>query len=173
MSFTAWLIPLIITGLFGWGLVCGVDVFDCFLQGAKEGLRTAASITPALVCLLTAVTMLRASGGLAVLTGFLRPATEALGFPAEALPLALLKPVSGSGSTALLHQLLEQYGPDGFIGRVASVLAASSETTFYAIAVYYGAVQVRRTRHTLVSSLAGDAAAMLMSALSVRLLLGA
>ena len=108
MSFTAWLIPLIITGLFGWGLACGVDVFDCFLQGAKEGLRTAASITPALVCLLTAVTMLRASGGLAVLTGFLRPAAEALRFPAEALPLALLKPVSGSGSTALLHQLLEQ-----------------------------------------------------------------
>ena len=78
MGFTAWLIPLIITGLFGWGLACGVDVFDCFLQGAKEGLRTAASITPALVCLLTAVTMLRASGGLAVLTGFLRPASGLL-----------------------------------------------------------------------------------------------
>ena len=84
MSFSAWFIPLLITGLFSWGLCSGVDVFDCFLQGAKEGL----------------------SGALDVLTGFLRPVTQLIGFPAEVLPLALLRPVSGSGGTALLHQLL-------------------------------------------------------------------
>ena len=135
MHFSAWLIPLLITGLFGWGLCAGVDVFDCFLRGAREGLKTAAAITPALVCLLTVVTMFRAGGALELLTGLLRPLASAVGFPAEVLPLALLRPVSGSGGTALLHQLLGQYGPDSFIGRVGSVLAAASETTFYAIAV--------------------------------------
>ena len=172
MAFSAWIIPLFITVLFGWGLVAGVDVFGCFLQGAKEGLKTAAYVTPALVCLLTVVTMFRQSGALEVLTGFLRPLAAAVGFPAEVLPLALLRPVSGSGGTALLHQLLEQYGPDGFIGRVGSVLAGASETTFYAIAVYYGAVGIRRTRHTLASALTGDLAAALMSAVAVRLLMG-
>lgn len=114
MSFSAWFIPLLITGLFSWGLCTGVDVFDCFLQGAKEGLKTAASITPALVCLLTVVTMFCHSGALDVLTGFLRPVTQLIGFPAEVLPLALLRPVSGSGGTALLHQLL------GNTARIAS-----------------------------------------------------
>ena len=164
MSFSAWFIPLLITGLFSWGLCSGVDVFDCFLQGAKEGLKTAASITPALVCLLTVVTMFCHS--------FLRPVTQLIGFPAEVLPLALLRPVSGSGGTALLHQLLGEYGPDSFIGRVGSVLAAASETTFYAIAVYYGAVGIRRTRHTMAAALTGDLTAALVSALAVRLLLG-
>ena len=157
MSFSAWFIPLLITGLFSWGLCSGVDVFDCFLQGAKEGLKTAASITPALVCLLTVVTMFCHSGALDVLTGFLRPVTQLIGFPAEVLPLALLRPVSGSGGTALL---------------VGSVLAAASETTFYAIAVYYGAVGIRRTRHTMAAALTGDLTAALVSALAVRLLLG-
>ena len=165
MSFSAWFIPLLITGLFSWGLCSGVDVFDCFLQGAKEGLKTAASITPALVCLLTVVTMFCHSGALDVLTGFLRPVTQLIGFPAEVLPLALLRPISGSGGTALLHQLLGEYGPDSFIGRVGSVLAAASETTFYAIAVYYGAVGIRRTRHTMAAALTGD----LTAALSVPL----
>ena len=169
MGFSAWVVPLLITGLFGWGLCSGVDVFDCFLKGAGEGLRTAVSVTPALVCLLTVVSMLRAGGALEIITGFLRPAAEALGFPAE----VLLRPVSGSGGTALLHQLLGQYGADSFIGRVGSVLAAASETTFYAIAVYYGAVGVRRTRHTLAAALTGDAVAALVSALAVRWLLGA
>ena len=160
MSFSAWFIPLLITGLFSWGLCSGVDVFDCFLQGAKEGLKTAASITPALVCLLTVVTMFCHSGALDVLTGFLRPVTQLIGFPAEVLPLALL------------HQLLGEYGPDSFIGRVGSVLAAASETTFYAIAVYYGAVGIRRTCHTMAAALTGDLTAALVSALAVRLLLG-
>lgn len=172
MHFSAWLIPLLITGLFGWGLCAGVDVFDCFLRGAREGLKTAAAITPALVCLLTVVTMFRAGGALELLTGLLRPLASAVGFPAEVLPLALLRPVSGSGGTALLHQLLGRYGPDSFIGRVGSVLAAASETTFYAIAVYYGAVGIRRTRHTLAAALTGDLTAALVSALAVRLLLG-
>ena len=169
MSFSAWFIPLLITGLFSWGLCSGVDVFDCFLQGAKEGLKTAASITPALVCLLTVVTMFCHSGALDVLTGFLRPVTQLIGFPAEVLPLALLRPVSGSGGTALLHQLLGEYGPDSFMGRG---LPAASETPFSAIAVYYGAVGIRRTRHTMAAALTGDLTAALVSALAVRLLLG-
>lgn len=172
MGFSAWIVPLLIAGLFGWGLACGVDIFDCFLRGAGEGLRTVVSVAPALVCLLTVISMLRASGALEILIGLIRPLTDAVGFPAEVLPLALLRPISGSGSTALLYRLLEEYGADSFIGRVGSVLAGASETTFYAIAVYYGAVGIRRTRHTLAAALIGDMTAALMSVLAVRLLLG-
>ena len=170
MSFTAWLIPLIITGLFGWGLACGVDVFDCFLQGAKEGLRTAASITPALVCLMTAVAMFKSSGALDVLVGLFAPLAEAIGAPAEVVPLALLRPLSGSGALVIFRDILQECGPDSFAGRVASVLEGSTETTFYTIAVYFGATGVQKTGRTLPAALSADLAGMAMSVLSVRLL---
>lgn len=172
MRFTDWVIPAVISGVFLYGLCRGLDVFSCFIEGAKQGLQTAADILPALVCLLVAVSLFRAGGCLELLTHFLRPVVERIGFPAEAVPLALLRPVSGSGSLALLSDLLQQYGPDSFIGRVASVLQGAGETTFYAVTVYYGSVGIRRTRHTLAASLTADAAGALLAAFSVRLLLG-
>lgn len=172
MSFTDWIIPLTISGIFLYGLCCGVDIFDCFLQGAKQGLQTAAQILPALVCLLTAVAMFKASGCLAVLTHAVQPLADRLGFPAEVVPLALLRPVSGSGAMALFNDLLQTYGPDGFIGRVASVLEGSTETTFYTIAVYYGAVSVKKSRHTLAASLSADFVGFAASVLAVRLFFG-
>lgn len=171
MSFTDWILPCVIAGIFLWGMAKGVDTFACFLEGAKEGLRVAVSVTPALICLITAVSMFRASGGLDVLVWALSPAAKLLGIPPEVMPLALLRPVSGSGATAVFTDILARYGPDSYIGRVASVMQGSTETTFYTIAVYYGATEVKRTRHTLTSSLSADLVGAVMSAVAVRLLL--
>ena len=159
------IVPVIIGGIFLFGICKGVNTFDAFLEGAKEGLSTVVSITPALICLLTAVAMFKASGALDVLSW-------GLGLPREVIPLALLRPISGSGAMVLFNDLLVTYGPDSFIGRVASVMEGSTETTFYTIAVYYGAIGVKKTRHTLPSALSADLAGMVMSALAVRLFLG-
>ena len=167
------LVPGIIGGIFLFGVVRGVNTFDAFLEGAREGLSTAVSITPALICLLTAVAMFKASGALDVLSWGLSPLAQAVGLPGEVIPLALLRPISGSGAMVLINDLLAVYGPDSFIGRVASVMEGSTETTFYTIAVYYGATHVTRTRHTLPSALSADLAGILMSGVAVRLFLGA
>ena len=166
------LIPMLLAAVAVAALARRQDLYAALLEGGLDGLRLLVSIVPALVMLLTAVHLLRASGAVDLLTRRLTPAARVLGLPPQVLPLLLLRPVSGSGGTALLHQPLGEYGPDSFIGRVGSVLAAASETTFYAIAVYYGAVGIRRTRHTMAVALTGDLTAALVSALAVRLLLG-
>ena len=166
------LIPCLLAGIFGYGLWKGVPVFDTFLEGAASGLKTAVSIAPALVCLLTAIAMLEQSGAMDFLMWCLKPAAELLRVPQELLPLALMRPISGSGATAILNSMLERFGPDSFLGRAASILQGSTETTFYTIAVYYGAVSVRRTRHTLPAALAGDFTGLLLSVAAVRLFWG-
>ncbi len=167
------IVPGIIGGIFLFGVARGVNTFDAFLEGAREGLSTAVSITPALICLLTAVAMFKASGALDVLSWGLSPLAQAVGLPGEVIPLALLRPISGSGAMVLFNDLLAVFGPDSFIGRVASVMEGSTETTFYTIAVYYGATHVTRTRHTLPSALSADLAGILMSGVAGRLFLGA
>lgn len=166
-----YIVPLLIAFIFIWGLAKGVDVFDCFLQGAAEGLRSAVSILPALICLLTAVSMFKASGAMATLLWAIEKPAAAIGFPREVLPLALMRPISGSGAMAIFNDLLKECGPDSFSGRVASILLGSTETTFYTIAVYYGATKVKNTRHTLAASLAGDLTGFLFSLFTVSLLL--
>ena len=166
------IVPGIIGGIFLFGVLRGVNTFDAFLEGAREGLSTAVSITPALICLLTAVAMFKASGALDVLSWGLSPLARAAGLPQEVIPLALLRPISGSGAMVLFNDLLAVYGPDSFIGRVASVMEGSTETTFYTIAVYYGATHVTKTRHTLPSALSADLAGIIMSGIAVRLFLG-
>jgi spore maturation protein B len=116
-----------------------------------------------------AVSMLSASGALDLLASFLGPAAGALGIPVQIIPLALIKPVSGSGATAILTQIYKDCGPDSFAGRVASVMAGSTETTFYAVAVYFGSVGIKKTRHTIPAAVAGDITALILSSLSVRL----
>lgn len=164
-----WTVPLAVAAILLFCLFRRVPVFDAFTGGAKEGLRTAISILPTLVGLMTAVTMLSASGALDLLAQIVHPLADALGLPAGVVPLVLMKPVSGSGSNAILAQILQQYGPNSFTGRVASVLAGSTETALYCIAVYYGAVGIRKTRHTLPAALTGDLAACLAAPLAIRL----
>ena len=154
-----------------FGLIKRVPVFDCFLEGAKEGFLTLYRIAPTILGLVFAVGLLRSSGAIDVICTALSPVADAVGFPVEVVPMALLRPVSGGGSTALLISVFEDCGPDSFAGRVASVLAGSSETTFFAITMYFGSVGVRRIRHTAIAAVAADLTAMIMSAALVRLFL--
>ena len=167
-NFTVYIIPVIIALFIAAGLIKKVPVFDSFIDGAKSGIPTIISILPTLIGLITAVEMFKASGALDMLTAALLPVTDFLGLPAEAVPMALL-PISGSGSIALLNNILGNCGPDSFAGRTASVLCGASETTFYTISVYCGAVGIKKTRHILAASLISDAASAFFSALAVRL----
>lgn len=168
-KFGAYVVPVTVCLIIVFGLVRRVPVFDSFVAGAKEGISSTVSILPSLVGLIMAVTMLKASGALDMFSSFIAPLAECIGLPPQTMPLALLRPISGSGSTAILTQIFADYGPDSFIGRVASVMMGSTETTFYAIAVYFGAVGIKKTRHAIPAALAADATGYLMSVLAVRL----
>lgn len=172
-DFGNYLLPLMIAAILITALIRRVPVFDCFLEGAKEGLGTVKGILPSLIGLMAAVAMLRASGALEALTGLIAPAARAIGLPEQCMPLWLLRPVSGSGSLAIMEDIIRENGPDSFAGRVAAVMQGSSETTFYAITVYFGAVGVKNTRHAVPSALIGDAVCFVISALAVRLTMAA
>lgn len=168
-DFGSYAVPVVIACIVLFGFFRKVPVFDTFITGAKEGLQSSVSILPTLVGLIMAVSMLNASGALDLLSSLLAPAASALGLPPQVMPLALIKPISGSGSTAVLTQIYKDCGPDSFAGRVASVMAGSTETTFYAVAVYYGSVGIKKTRHTIPAALVGDLTACILSALAVRI----
>lgn len=172
MTAASAVIPIIIAVIIGYGLYKRVDVFSEFAEGAKENLLTCVSLLPTLIALITAVGMFRASGAEELITGLVSGFFDRIGFPAECLPLALIRPVSGSGALAVYESLLEQKGPDSFAGRVASVMLGSTETTFYTLAVYYGAVKIKNTRHTLAASLAGDMTGFIVSVLTVNIFFG-
>ncbi|WP_312694482.1 spore maturation protein [Caproiciproducens sp.] len=162
-------IPAVVFLIVVFGLMRGVPVFDTFVAGAKEGFSSSVSILPSLVGLMMAVAMLNASGALDILASFLSPVARALGLPAQVMPLALIKPVSGSGATAVLVQIFQNNGTESFAGRVAAVMSGSTETTFYAIAVYFGSVGIKKTRHTIPAAITADLTAFIVSALTVRL----
>lgn len=146
-----------------------MDVYDALVTGGKSGLQVAVSILPALATLLTAVYMLRASGALDALTALLAPALTVLGVPPETAPLLVIRPLSGSGALAAGGDIMRQYGPDSYIGRCAAVMLGCTETTFYTVAVYFGAAGIKRTRYTIPAALTADLAAYLAAAWAVRL----
>jgi spore maturation protein SpmA len=155
-----WTIPTLVGGfvLFGW--TRGVRVFETFVEGAKEGFQVALRLIPYLVGILVAVGMFRASGGLAVFVRLVAPITVPIGLPAEALPLAILRPLSGSGALGVMTEILSTHGPDSFLGYLASTMQGSTDTTFYVLAVYFGAVGIKRTRHAVPAGLIADAAGL-------------
>lgn len=163
---------IVIAGAALWGVLSGTDVFEVMLDGIKDCLGVLLRIFPSLVALLTAVYMLRASGALEALTALLSPLLTLLGIPPETAPLMLLRPVSGSGALAAATELIGQYGPDSYIGRTAAVMLGSTETTFYVIAVYFGAAGIKRTRWAVPAALCADITGFAVSALAVRLLWG-
>lgn len=171
MNISSVVLPVLVFGVFLYGLIKKVDILDTFTEGAKENLKISVELLPTLTLLMLGVGMFKASGALGWITSQLAPFAEFLGFPPDCLPLALLRPVSGSGALAILGNILNEQGPDSFSGRVASVLMGSTETTFYTVAVYFAATKVKKTRHALTSALAGDMTAFLLSALAVRLFL--
>ena len=165
-------IPLLLAAVAVYGAARRVDVYGALTRGAGEGLSVLARIVPALVGLMTAVAMFRASGALEWLTGLCAPALELLGIPPETAPLMLVRPISGSGALAVAGDLIAAQGPDSYAGRVAAVMLGSTETTFYTIAVYFGAAGIRKTRHTIPAALTADCVGFAASALAVRLFFG-
>ena len=153
-----------------YGALRGVDVFAAFADGVRDGLRVLLGIFPSLAALLTAVYMLRASGALDALTGLLSPVLGALGIPAETAPLMLIRPFSGSGALAVAGELIAAEGPDSLAGRTAAVMLGSTETTFYVIAVYFGAAGVKKTRWAIPAALCADLTGFIAASAFARLL---
>ena len=166
------LIPAILVGVSVCGMAKGVDVYGALLSGAAEGLKILLTILPALVTLLTVVAMLRASGAMELLSAALAPVMDRLGIPAETVPLMLVRPISGSAALGVGSDLIASYGPDSTVGRTAAVMLGSTETTFYTIAVYFGAAGIRKTRYAVPAALCADLAGFFFAALTVRLFFG-
>ncbi len=154
----SWVIPVFVVSLLCFGAYQGVRVYEVFVDGAKEGFHVAIKIIPYLIAILVAVAMFRESGAMHVMIAVIGSVTEQVGFPAEALPMALLRPLSGSGAYGVLAATLQDtsIGPDSYVGYLVSTLQGSTETTFYVLAVYFGSVQIRRMRHALAAGLTAD-----------------
>jgi spore maturation protein B len=158
-AISLWAVPVLLVAIPLVGIIRGVKVYDEFIVGAKEGFDVAVKIIPFLVGILVAIGMFRGSGAMDLLMAALRPIVVRTGFPAELVPLAILRSLTGSGSLAFTTDLIKTHGPDSLIGRMAATLYGSSETTFYVLAVYFGAVGIRRTRHAVPAALVGDVVA--------------
>lgn len=173
MKAAAAMLPAVIVAAVAlYGAAKGVDVFSAMTDGITDGLKTLLRIFPPLVILLTAVGMLRASGALDALTGLLSPVLELVGIPPETGVLMLLRPISGSGALAAAADIMREYGADSAVGRTAAVMLGSTETTFYVITVYFGAVGVKRTRWAVPAALCADLTGFAVAALTVRWLWG-
>lgn len=161
-------LPVMVGFIVLYGFFQGTDVFDAFIAGAKEGIGASMGILPTLIGLIVAVSMVRASGLLDLICTFVSPLARFVDVDPELAPLALLRPISGSGSSAFTLSLLERFGPDSETGKIASVLASSTETTFYAITVYFGACQCKELRYTVPAALLGDMVAVALSVATVK-----
>ena len=159
------LIPAILAGVSVYGMAKGVDVYGALLHGAGEGPKI-------LVTLLTVVAMLRASGAMEVLSAALAPVMDRLGVPPETVPLMLVRPISGRAALGVGSDLIASFGPDSPVGRTAAVMLGSTETTFYTIAVYFGAAGIKKTRYAIPAALCADLAGFFFAALTVRLFFG-
>ncbi len=167
-----WMLPLLMLVIVSLGLGRGVKVYEAFIASAKEGFHTAVMIIPYLVAIIVAIGIFRASGAMEALVALLGTFTGKLGFPAEALPMALIRPLSGSGALAVMTETMKTYGPDSFVGYLVSVINGSTETTFYVLALYFGSVQVRVLRHTLIACVAADLVGIIGSAVVCHLWFG-
>ena len=169
-TLSPWIVPGLMAGFLLFGALRGVRVYEAFVEGAKEGFRVAVRIIPYLVAILVAVGMLRASGALDATVAALGHYTAKVGLPPEALPMALLRSLSGSGAYGVMASIINDpaIGPDSYTGYLVSTLQGSSETTFYVLAVYFGAVQVRRVRHALAAALVADLVAVIAAVVICR-----
>lgn len=173
MPLSELVVPAILCAVGVYGLRRRVDVYGALTRGAEEGLTVLLRILPSLVGLLTAVYMFRASGAMDFLGRLLAPLLAVLGIPPETAPLLLIRPISGSGALAVGSELMENYGVDSYVGRVAAVMLGSSETTFYTVALYYGSAGITKTRYTIPAALCADLVMFVLSAWAVRLFFGA
>jgi spore maturation protein B len=164
-----WAIPVFLLFVPVYGALRKVKVYECFVEGAKEGFQVGVRIIPYLVAILVAVGMLRGAGAIDLLARWLDPVLRRVGLPAELLPLAIMRPLSGSGSMGIVAELIKNHGPDSFISRLAATAYASTETTFYVLAVYFGAVGIKKARHAVVAGLFADIVSLIAAVFICRL----
>lgn len=165
-------IPMVLLMIVGYGFAKKVHVYEAFVEGAKGGFEVAIKIIPFLVAILVAIGMFRASGAMDYFVKLISPLTNLIGMPAEALPVAVMRPLSGSGSLGLVTEIMKTHGPDSFLGRLVSTMYGSTETTFYVLAVYFGAVGIKKTRHAVAAGLLADAAGLLGALFICKLVFG-
>ena len=165
-------IPTLILFIVIYGAIKKVKVYELFIEGAKEGFNVGVRIIPYLVAMLVAIGVFRASGAMDFLATILSPLTNLIGMPAEALPVAIMRPLSGSGTLGLISEVMKTNGPDSLIGRMVSVIMGSGETTFYVLAVYFGSVSIAKTRHAVPAGIIADIVGILMSVWLVNLIFG-
>ncbi len=161
-------VPCILLVVTAWGLSRGVDIWAALVEGGSQGLQTAVRMVPTLVGLLCGVYMLRASGALELLEGAVAPVLTWVGIPPETVGLLVVRPISGSAALGLGAELMNTYGPDSLVGRTAAVMLGSTETTFYTVAVYFGAANIHHTRYAIPAALCADAAGFLAASWAVR-----
>ena len=167
-----WAVPLLLAGVPLYALVRKVKVYPAFVEGAKEGFQVAIRIIPPLVAVLVALGMLRASGALDGLAALVEPVARRIGLPASVLPMVLVRPLSGGAALGVVGDVLRSEGPDGYAGRLVSVMAGSTETTFYVLAVYMGSVGITRYRQALPAGILADLAGFTASVIVVRAVFG-
>jgi len=160
---SAWAIPVIIVFIPLFAAYRKVPVYESFVDGAKEGFDTAIRIIPHLVGMMVAISVFRASGAMELMLGWTRPLVESVGIPGEVMPLAILRPITGAGSLAFTTDLMQQFGPDSMIGRIASTIQGSTDTTLYVITVYFGAIGIRKASYALKVGLISDAVGFIAS----------
>ena len=165
-------IPALVLFIIAYGAMKKVKIYEAFVEGAKEGFNVGVRIIPYLVAMLVAVGIFRAGGAMEILSDILAPVTKLIGMPPEALPMALIRPLSGSGSLGVMSEIIKSHGPDSLIGRMVSVMMGSSETTFYVLAVYFGAVGISRGRQAVLAGIIVDIIAVFVSVWVVNLMFG-
>jgi spore maturation protein B len=166
-----WAIPAVLLIVPIVALLKGVKVFEVFVEGAEEGFATAIKTIPYLVAMLVAVTIFRSSGAMKMTTRFLAPVLDHIGFPAEVLPHAIMRPLSGGAALGIATELIKTHGPDSFIGNLVSTMQGSSDTTFYVLTLYFGSVGIRRYRYSIISGLLADLTTLVASVYAVRVFL--
>ncbi|WP_332238145.1 spore maturation protein [Sporolactobacillus sp. KGMB 08714] len=171
-ALSVWLIPSLIGIILLYGTYKRIPSYEAFVEGGKEGFSLAVSIMPFLVGMLTAIAVFRASGAMDALIHFIEPLLAAVGIPPEVVPLAILRPISGTGALGLMSDLIKTHGPDSFIGRLASVMQGSTDTTFYVVTVYFGAVGIQKIGDALKVGLLADAVGVICAVLIVTLAFG-
>lgn len=169
-AISVWAIPVVIALVAFYAICKKVPVYSVFTEGAKEGFSTAVMIIPYLVAMLCAIGMFRASGAMDWLCDLLNPITSLIGLPAEVLPMGIMRSFSGGGAEGMMAELLETYGTQSQIGRIASVALGSTETTFYIVAVYYGSIGVTNARQSIAAGLLGDLASLIAATVIVNLM---
>ncbi len=171
-TISIWLIPLLIMFILLYGTIKRVPTYETFVEGAKEGFGMAVSIIPYLVGMLVAISVFRASGAMDFFIELIKPGLQAIGVPTEIVPLALIRPISGTGALGMTSDLIATYGPDSFIGRLASTMQGSTDTTFYVLTVYFGAVGIKKMGDALKVGLLADVVGIVVSITIVTIVFG-